>query len=310
MPSSSLRLGRHGRLSAQGVLPLATLDYPGQRLTLSCGDARIGLDLSNAGFDDLRWYDALELPCPGFADVRVIEAGDLTAAGDRDDEQAQEARKWGLTVSIGQGITLSGIAGDVVVDAEGCCTQFHVNRGSSYAETAGNLRTLAFSWLLAACVGRGAVVMHAGSFMRGTDAWLVAGPSHAGKSTLLSRVGDAFLNEEYGIAFKDSDGAWWSWWFPHARGPYEQRPSASPLLGVAILSPHRSSTTARRIGAADAFARLSELTSRIDATIDETVLDRLEELVDEVPTVELAHCLAEPIERVFEALDACRSDGV
>lgn len=152
---------------------------------------------------------------------------------------------------------------------------------------------------------RGGLALHASTLWLDGQAWVVAGASGRGKSTLARRFAGRHLHEEHAFVVPRSGrmgrGAWEVWRMPQFRGPYDRHlPYVAPLAGIVELGIDRSVTAARPLAPADRFAavmRNAYLTADLP-----TLCASVERITSEVPVGTMSHHLQTPLEAVAATL--------
>lgn len=153
---------------------------------------------------------------------------------------------------------------------------------------------------------RGGVFLHAATLLHEGRAWVVAGHSGAGKTTLAARFADAQLHDEYAILVPTGGGAWSVWRYCESRGPRGDLPWCTPLAGIAVLGPDRSRTCVRPIAPPEAFAALFVHTYHAGGAAAPAAFEGVLALLRDFPLRQLSHCLAEPPAAVVAALEDAR----
>lgn len=287
---SAFRVGRHGRLVAQGRWQYPTTDYPNRTVGLRCGPASVACRLIDPAFDPITWHDPPG-PTDRFAVAQPIDA----AAVALQQEQRPSVRIEGSSIRI------SGPAG-CVFDAPETEPELHYVAHADFAARVAGVRWLLNNWLLARATLEGAVVLHAASFAGDRGVWVVAGASHAGKSTLVARMADRGWNEEHAVVAPTATGPR-VWAFPHARSSFRPGPATAPLAGMAFLTPERSQTRATPVAPGDAYAQLAAQLGVFAGDIATEQLDRLGRLVERGPVLALDHDLRQPASAVLAELE-------
>lgn len=258
-------------------------------------DAVVAFDAHDERFERARWHDAPGDTPPCVAEVRIT-------AGPRPDWAAGGEACERLD---GGGYLFRAQGGRLELAASGESALAEVWDPGTKWDIIFHLWRLGWRWLLHECQRRGALELHAASFLDGDGAWIVAGDSGAGKTTLCGRLDpEVLLNEEFALAAPTRAGGYEAWWFPHARAPTEPRPPRSPLRGIAYLTPRRDRTAAQRLSPPAALAWLSaHALGPLDAS-PERWLESVATMALNVPVMALDHHLGSPVAAVAAALRA------
>lgn len=201
----------------------------------------------------------------------------------------------------GTSIRVAGPSG-WVLDTPDTDPELHYVDHPNLAVRVAGVRWLLHNWLLARATLEGAVVLHAASFAGERGVWVVAGPSHAGKSTLVARMGDRAWNEEHAVVEPTATGAR-VWAFPHARSSFRPGPVTAPLAGLAFLTSDRSRTRATPVAPGEGYARLVAQLGLFAGDVASVQLDRLARLVERSPVLALDHDLRQPASAVLAELE-------
>ena len=166
------------------------------------------------------------------------------------------------------------------------------------------LELLKEAMLLAAAADvtwRGGVVLHAAVLGHAERAWVVSGPSTAGKTTLCGRVPGRWWSDEYAYLVPTA-GGWEAWRHREFRGGEGEFPWTAPLGGVVWLGPDRSQTTCTPMASPDAFARLGYQLLTLGPLTTQASLDALALLLSAHRPRVLSHHLGTPVDAVWSAL--------
>ncbi len=147
-----------------------------------------------------------------------------------------------------------------------------------------------YAWLLP----RGGLLLHAATLWIDGRAYVVPGPSTAGKSTLSARFSPNWWSDEHAFLEREGD-TWHVLRHPEFRANPGDFPWRAPLAGLLWLGPDRSVsrlTPMSRGRAAQVILPQALLAGSVTSAF---VLDSVAHLCEDVPVAELSHCLATPL---------------
>jgi hypothetical protein len=161
----------------------------------------------------------------------------------------------------------------------------------------------------------GGMMIHACGIRDGGGGLVFAGPSGAGKSTMAGlwqgRAGADVLNDDR-LILRKNDGRWWAYSVPGVGQPQRARSQGIPVDALFLLS-HAHENAAKPMSQGQAASSLIPHVSlaSYDAVAVDSVLQLLDELVNEVPIYELGF-LPEPSavdsvrDTIGQSQDLCR----
>ena len=198
------------------------MSLPGQRVTVTFGAWRVGatypprvLSMRTQG-----WHDPPGLP----ADVELsFEYGDV-APGDGTVDFARLDQS---------GCEFDSGRSHVEVDFRAARGQATLQRSERNVTAFGALDALLGTGY-AHVLLKGGIWLHAASVLIDGRAWVFAGQSGAGKTTLSQRFGDAWLHDEHTFLVPSGSG-WQFWRQAEWRGPREPRPWITDLGGLCVI---------------------------------------------------------------------------
>ncbi len=163
------------------------------------------------------------------------------------------------------------------------------------------LQEALFAAAYADLLPRGGLLLHAATLWLGGRAYLIAGPSTAGKTTLCSRFFPHWWSDEH--AFIERGGEVWHV-LRHGefRGNPGEFPWRAPVAGLFWLGPERDQTRVQPLSMNQAFERMLPQALMAGATTAAFVLDAVAHLCQHMPVQELSHCLTTPIAEVATAI--------
>lgn len=150
---------------------------------------------------------------------------------------------------------------------------------------------------------RGGIWLHAASLILDGRAYVVAGPSTAGKTTLAMRFPDAWLHDEHTFAVPTPDG-WQVWRQAEWRGTREPRPWTVPLGGVLVLGADRSRTAVTPLPAGEGLSRMLATAYYAGGVAATRLLANGCALAAAYPVMELSHCLDDSPDVVAQCIVA------
>lgn len=154
------------------------------------------------------------------------------------------------------------------------------------AEVSGPLHRHALDFalrLLLASELAGGLLMHGALLGSAAGAWLCAGPSGAGKTTLGRLFPEASLCDELAFLRREGSGSWMAFATPFWKG----RPAKAPLRAVRWIR-HGGCDRLSRLSASEASRRLApEVRWPIGSEAQAATLGRLSQLVAEIEVAEL-----------------------
>ncbi len=147
-----------------------------------------------------------------------------------------------------------------------------------------------YAWLLP----RGGLLLHAATLWLGGRAFVVAGPSTAGKSTLAERFAPNWWSDEHAFLQRDGD-AWFVMRHAEFRANQGPFPWRVPLAGLLWLGPERTQSRLTPLTVGTALPRILPQALVAGPVTSGPVLDAVAQLSRLVPVAELSHCLATPL---------------
>lgn len=248
-------------------------------MTVSVGSQRLALALPDATFSTTRFRTPGQDPVAPSADVRWGTAAlgaDWSLVAEQDGTYLMgEGYRWDATratLTLDAGLRASvGLAYNALIDA-------------------------AMSWHVERVVRAGGLLLHAACLGRDSDAVVVAGPSHSGKSTLCQRLESRFLSEEYAFVVPTASG-WQLHWFGERRAPCVERREQWHLEAIHWMTENRSGTRTWPLPVADAIAALWPCVL-VPSGLQDAALGNLSLLAQQVPVRALAHSLETPVAQV------------
>jgi hypothetical protein len=152
--------------------------------------------------------------------------------------------------------------------------------------------------LFAACFAHllhnGGLLLHAATLWIDGRAFVVAGPSTAGKSTLAGRFAPDWWSDEHAFLVREG-GAWHVLRHVEFRGNEGDFPWRAPLAGLLWLGPQRDQSRTEALTPAAAVQRILPQALVAGAPTAPFVLDAVARLCQEMPVLELSHSLATPL---------------
>ena len=155
---------------------------------------------------------------------------------------------------------------------------------------------------LAEVLVRGGLALHAMTLQVGGRAWVVAGHSGAGKTTLARRFPGVASHDEVAYLVPTPDG-WTAWHHAEWRGLPGDHASVLPLGGLFVLLPdERSCTQVVRAPAGERAALVLARAYHAGGAATAWLLDAAAALGRDVPVGLLSHSLDDPPAAVVQAL--------
>ncbi len=197
----------------------------------------------------------------------------------------------------GRGFELDLDASQVTIDGH-----LRSERGALYLA----IVDAATAWCAASCYERGGLLLHAAVFGFGSKqeqgATVVAGASHAGKTTLSLRLQDSVWSEEHAFLVPSTGGNYDVLSVRERRSFGVGVPLRAKLRRLAVLGPDRSKTSWTALTPTDAVAALwpAVLCPQGGQPL---ALQALVALCDLIPVGRLAHSLATPNAEVAGCID-------
>ena len=152
--------------------------------------------------------------------------------------------------------------------------------------------------LFAACfahlLAHGGLLLHAATLWIDGRAFVVAGPSTAGKSTIAARFAPNWWSDEHAFLAQEN-GAWQVMRHVEFRGNEGPFPWRAPLAGLLWLGPERTQSRVVPLHPGDALQRILPQALVAGPPTAPLVLDAVAQLCQHVPVVALSHCLATPV---------------
>ena len=157
---------------------------------------------------------------------------------------------------------------------------------------------------------RGGVGLHGACLWLDGLAYVVFGPSTAGKTTLANRFPQAWLHDELTFLVPSASGGvcgWEVWRQAEWRGAREPRPWTLPLGGLLALGPDRTQTAVTPLESNEALSRLLACQYYAGGVATPLLLDGAIALAQACPPGELSHCLADAPDVVARRIvEGCR----
>ncbi len=147
----------------------------------------------------------------------------------------------------------------------------------------------------------GGLVLHSAVLWLENRAWLVTGPSTAGKTTLCGRLDGQWWSDEYAFLLPGPTG-WQVCRHREFRGGKGDFPWRAPLAGILWLGPERDQTRTRPMSEVEAMSRVGREALDFGPVTAQLTLDAAVRLVSAYPVRELSHDLRTPTDRLVEVL--------
>lgn len=257
------------------------------RASVSCGALRLGLNLSTPELAASRWVEPAGLPVA--LEIALFAPGQWASASRAPNlalhYRGEYARGW---------LDPNGTTACFDLDAPGDTGPFGPNQAYHGAKEA------SFVVGLQEVTRRGGMMLHACAVRVDGRAWVVAGTSGAGKTTLAERFAVGRLGDEWTVLMPDAEAGWacWNWTQWRDRTPGE--PLVTPLGGVLHLSTDRSTTRVRAMSPQEAAAALTTSAYWLPWHPRQLLLDLSLDVMRDCPQLWLDHCLETP-QPVLEA---------
>lgn len=156
------------------------------------------------------------------------------------------------------------------------------------------LQEAVFSPCYAKLLLQGGLLLHAATLWLDGRAFVVAGQSTAGKTTLCERFSSNWLSDEHAFLAQDGD-AWSVLRHIDFRGNEGDFPWRAPLAGVLWLGPERDVSRVDRLAPAAIVPHVLHQALVAGPVTSTRVLDAVAHLCEHVPVAQLSHCLATPV---------------
>jgi hypothetical protein len=147
-----------------------------------------------------------------------------------------------------------------------------------------------YAWLLP----RGGALLHAATLWIDGQAFVVAGPSTAGKSTLSARLTPNWWSDEHAFLQREGD-AWYVLRHAEFRANQGAFPWRVPLAGLLWLGPDRSQSRLSHLSRSRATEVFLPQTLVAGPVTSAHVLEAVFHLCAHVPLAELSHALSTPV---------------
>ncbi len=253
----------------------------------------MGLNLASGELKAARWLDPAGMPAA--IEIHLHAPGDAAASASRaaKDSQRGTTRRW-----------YDGRFASGWVDVEAKVAEFDLRNedplgGFGPDEAYQGAKEAAFAVALEAVTHKGGLMLHACSLRADGQAFVVAGTSGRGKSTLAERFETGCLGDEWAVVVPDPQGRWWHWSWAQWTYRSPDEPWVMPLGGVLGLSTNRSRTATRPMSRSDALALLSTSAFWLSSWAHEELLSRAFSLQSAGTVYELDHCLTTPPEEIL-----------
>jgi hypothetical protein len=148
---------------------------------------------------------------------------------------------------------------------------------------------------------RGGMWLHAACLELHGRAYVVCGPSTAGKSTLAMRFPRQWLHDELTFVVPGPDG-WQVWRQAEWRGTREERPWILDLGGLLALGPDRTHTRVTELVGNEGLTRVLACAYHAGGEATSRLFDGALALTAQWPPRELSHCLADSPEVVAQRI--------
>lgn len=268
-------------------------DFPERRVTVSVGPYRVALRIPacDAADEDYGWYDPPDLP------ASVTLTFDVSSSAPRSEAEVLD---WSASR-----LEIHGKYARGSVDFDSGLGQFTIYTGiaSPRGVFHGALLEAAMAVLLHQVVHDGGLMLHAASLLLDDHAHVVFGRSGAGKTTLVERLPDSYLNEEFAFLVP-ADGGWRWLWYAQSRTLTVERPHELPLGLLLALADKRFETTIdQEDTTADALTRLVGSVFWLPGMPTDLLLSHCAALVDAHAVREFSHCLETPAAEVAALIE-------
>ncbi len=148
---------------------------------------------------------------------------------------------------------------------------------------------------------QGGLLLHAATLWIDGRAYVVAGYSTAGKTTLSGRFAPNWLSDEHAFLARDGD-QWHVLRHIDFRGNEGDFPWRAPVAGLLWLGPDRSQSRVAPLSPGDALQRLLPQALVAGPPTSALVLDAVAHLCQQLPVMELSHNLATSVADLAEMI--------